>query len=290
MAKRDSNPTLLRSLLSDLADSLKKIINVLDPPKPYWGLTFTAEEAGSTIKLMKNGSPSNVSLVTSTDNGETWTPYVIGDTIILNNVGNKVCFAAADGVTNSTFASSSSAYHYFVMTGKIAANGDISSIRKNNKSIVNNISLESMCYFKLFFNCSALTTAPELPTTLLANSCYSALFSGCTSLLRTPKLPAIILPNSCYESMFSNCTSLNTVSEFLATTLNSNSCYLMFFNCTSLNSIEVKFTSWITNATGNWLYNVSSSGTFKCPAALGTDSTITRGASNCPTGWTVVNV
>lgn len=38
-----------------------------------------------------------------------------------------------------------------------------------------------------------------------------------------------------------------------------------------------------------WLGLVSSTGTFYCPEELGTEETITRGDSNCPTGWTVVN-
>ena len=55
--------------------------------------------------------------------------------------------------------------------------------------------------------------------------------------------------------------------------------------------MEVAFTAWgqTTYETNNWLGSVAATGTFKCPAALGDDSTIARGTSNCPNGWTVVN-
>ena len=58
--------------------------------------------------------------------------------------------------------------------------------------------------------------------------------------------------------------------------------------------MDVSFTAWNPeNATANWMTSAGSSATgtktFTCPAALGTDSTITRGDSNCPAGWTVVN-
>lgn len=34
----------------------------------------------------------------------------------------------------------------------------------------------------MFYNCTSLTTAPELPATTLADSCYGDMFNGCTSL------------------------------------------------------------------------------------------------------------
>ena len=34
----------------------------------------------------------------------------------------------------------------------------------------------------MFWNCTSLTTAPELPATTLASECYSGMFNGCTSL------------------------------------------------------------------------------------------------------------
>lgn len=64
----------------------------------------------------------------------------------------------------------------------------------------------------MFYGCSSLTSAPELPAQTLARYCYFSMFQGCTSLSSAPALPATTLTSSCYSSMFEGCTSLS-VSE-----------------------------------------------------------------------------
>ena len=71
-------------------------------------LCFTADEAGSTVKLTKVGSAPAVNLQTSTD-GVSWTPYTVEDTITLANVDDKVYFKAVG--SNSVMGSSSSNYN-----------------------------------------------------------------------------------------------------------------------------------------------------------------------------------
>ena len=97
---------------------------VVKPVVATW-LCFTAEEANSTVKLNTNYSRT-VSLETSTD-GTTWTDYSwssnVGDTLTLANVGDKVYMRAKN--ENSTITASSTFRLYFVMTGKIAASGNI---------------------------------------------------------------------------------------------------------------------------------------------------------------------
>ena len=121
-------------------------------------------------------------------------------------------------------------------------------------------SLSSYCYLYLFKNCTnlttvpksipakkqgqdacngmfaytAITTAPELPATTLANSCYADTFHGCTSLVNPPKLPATTLADSCYRSLFEGCDKIVNAPELPATTLATN-CYIYLFkSCTSL--------------------------------------------------------
>ena len=148
----------------------------------------------------------------------------------------------------------------------------------------------------MFQDCTFLTQAPALPATTLAASCYYYMFYGCTSLTQAPALLATTLVNQCYTGMFYNCTSLTTAPILPATSFDSfSSCYTyMFRGCSNLQEIQVHLTSWngssLTSNTASWVDGVASTGTFKCPAALGTQSTITRGVENCPTGWTVVNI
>jgi hypothetical protein len=85
------------------------------------------------------------------------------------------------------------------------------------------------------------------------------MFGGCKSLTKAPELPATTLAYDCYTKMFSGCTNLN--------------------------NININFSSWkATTATTLWVYNVSSSGTFTCPADLPEEFKDNR----IPTGWTVV--
>ena len=113
----------------------------------------------------------------------------------------------------------------------------------------------------MFYNCSSLTAAPELPATTLADRCYASMFWNCTSLTDAPALSATTLAESCY--------------------------YFMFRGCTSLSSVEVAFTAWNpSDATTSWLNNVAASGTFTCPSML---PDTPRDASHIPVGWTKVD-
>ena len=235
---------------------------------PYYDtiLKFTAEEANSTIKLNRLGTATtlaNASLQYSTDNGETWNDYTFtqqgtkgysGDTITLENVGDSVKFKGA----NTKLGDSLTQYHQFVMSGKIMATGNITSLFGGDIAIpsygcyslfsgctalteapeLSATTLESYCYANMFAGCTSLTGAPALPATTLANNCYANMFAGCSALTTTPGLPATELANSCYYKMFSGCTSLTTAPELPATTLNSYCYSYMFAGCTSLTNVQ----------------------------------------------------
>ena len=93
-------------------------------------LKFTAEEANSTIKLTRVGSSSgfsNAVLQYSTD-GATWNNYNLNNVITLTNVGDFVMFKG----NNTRLGYNGNNFHQFVMTGKIAASGYISSLTSRN--------------------------------------------------------------------------------------------------------------------------------------------------------------
>ena len=272
-------------------------------------LKFTAEEANSTISMSANGSAPTVYLETSTtgDDGS-WSDFTVGSTTItLANVGDKIYFRAKQD--NNIFSTGANIYNKFVMTGKIAASGNINTLLKADGSVIDLTgrnycyaymfynctsltqapelpaeTLEKRCYQNMFSGCTSLTQAPELPATTLATYCYFNMFQGCTSLTQAPELPATTLATYCYHSMFINCTSLTQAPELPAETLVSGCYTRMFYGCTNLNNINVNFSDWNpTNATTSWVYNVSS-GTFTCPEGLPEEF----GTSKIPTGWTVV--
>lgn len=135
---------------------------------------------------------------------------------------------------NSTLASSLNSYTQFVMTGSIAASGNIMSLLyKTNFPQIKKISTH-YCFYILFKDCTVLQTAPSLPATILAKGCYYSMFEGCSSLVETPNLPATILDVSCYQRMFYGCSGLLKASKLPATVLKENCYQYMFCNCTSL--------------------------------------------------------
>jgi len=154
--------------------------------------------------------------------------------------------------------------------------------------------LKTYCYYWMFRNCTALTSAPALPATTLASSCYEQMFYGCSALSAAPALPATTLASSCYGGMFYNCTALTSAPALPATTLVGNSYPNMFSGCSALTCITTNLTAWnspgYSSGTMDWLKGVAATGDFICPTALGTNETIERGASRCPTGWNVRNV
>ena len=196
-------------------------------------LCFTAEQDGSSFRLDKVGTPAEIYLETSIDEGVTWKDYAwlesTGDEYTNLNVGDKVYIRAK--TENQTIGNSSSDYYQFKMTGKIAASGNIQALLKANGSRTD---APSNCYNNMFNGCSSLTQAPELPATTLANSCYGNMFNGCSSLTTAPELPATTLANSCYKYMFRYCSSLTSAPELPATTLAPYCYQSMFRDCTSL--------------------------------------------------------
>ena len=128
-------------------------------------------------------------------------------TITLANAGDKVYFRG----DNTTVSESYSIYYQFVMSGKIAASGNIMSLLDTTckSTTISN----DYCYYSMFRGCTSLTTAPSLPATTLAENCYGYMFNGCTSLTTAPALPATTLAEDCYDSMFNGCTSLQVYSS-----------------------------------------------------------------------------
>lgn len=139
-------------------------------------LTFTAEEAGSTLSLSW-ASASDVQ--TSTDHGTTWSAYARGTTITLANVGDSVSFKGRGFVANN-----SANVNHVKMTGKIAASGSVTSLIDENGGDPN-VTLPNDCFAHMFQDCTSLTQVPKLPATTLATACYRGMFEGCTGLSLT---------------------------------------------------------------------------------------------------------
>ena len=238
-------------------------------------LTLTAEQANSTVKLTASGSPTVSGLHYRLGKSGTWLSYTIGDTITLTNTGDCVQFWNSE----NTLSTASANRVTFALTGQIAARGNIQSLLNYSDTA------PQYCVYRLFFQSTALTSAPDMPALNLARSCYSGMYNGCTGLVNPPKvLPAKVLNIECYYAMFAYCSGFSTAPVIKAETLAQDSLSATFGGCSSLSRIEVNFTSW-SKVTSSWVSGVAASGTFVKPSALPEE----YGTNRIPTGWTVVN-
>ena len=193
-------------------------------PEP---LKFVARQANSSVGIVNTGTGQVPNIEISTDEGVTWTTWNYS-TISLNSGGSVLM----RGINKEGFSKSYNQYSKFTTTGSIEVYGNIMSLIDYTQTV--DIIPCDYCFYSMFYDCSSLITAPELPATTLAQSCYYHMFHNCTSLTTAPELPATTLANNCYLGMFYGCTSLTTVPELPATTL-ADYCYgCMFQNCTSL--------------------------------------------------------
>ena len=237
----------------------------------YGYLTFTAEQAATLTLKQSRISPHK--LLKSND-GVNWTKWENPSTNGISlNAGESVYLKADEDALwrTANFVPYTDIYNYFSSTGRINCSGDIRSIVKlvapadyknwieylfygctllTNAPELPATNLTQKCYYYMFRNCKSLTSAPVLPATNLNEECYYFMFGDCTSLTQAPELPATTLAEKCFQYMFYGCTSLTQAPELPATTL-ATCCYdQMFRNCTSLKRIKMNASS------GNWGTNM----------------------------------
>ena len=206
-------------------------------------LCFTANAVGSTVELKKNGDAYNAILQYSTDYCKHWetVDFEVSSTtgtITLKKVNDKVYFRNTRQANEVSGFSKDYSFcfnnYQFVMSGSIAASGNVMSLV--DKDVETTTIPNKYCFIRLFYECKALTSAPELPATTLAEGCYDSMFELCTSLKAAPALPATNLAGYCYSSMFEKCKNLTSAPELPATNLVENCYEYMFMNCTNLKS------------------------------------------------------
>lgn len=212
------------------------------PPVTIKALKFTSSGAQTLgVDATKLGTVSP-NFEYSTDNGATWTTWnVVNDTLPFGNGtdlylrgSNSIISKSGSNYTNFVFSTSSPVYcsgnimHLFDYTQ------DLTSFPQDTNS-------RGTKY--LFYNCTQLMTAPELPATTLApsGSTYYYMFAGCTSLTTPPSLPATPLQAYSYDHMFYGCTSLDKIPQLSGAILaGQNIASSMFENCINIKMSETQ--------------------------------------------------
>ena len=213
-------------------------------------LSFTGETPDASISYTIRNSKYTFKDVEYSYDTEDWYPWPQGFQISLFN-GAKV-YVRGRGLIPSTGYSYTNPFR-FLMTGKIAAGGNVMSLLYYD-DFEFRTSLDRGAFSGVFENCSGLTTAPDLPATALADFCYFGMFYGCTGLTSAPALPATSLASYCYEEMFSGCTGLTSAPALPATSLASY-CYKgMFWMCSGLTSAPALPATSLTDSCYSWMF------------------------------------
>jgi hypothetical protein len=194
-------------------------------------LTFSSPNS-FTLKVGDNTKHWDGTLEYSTDTS-TWNTW---DGTTALSADNGKLYMRGIGNTRITDANIALVGWRWVLTGsEISCNGNIENLL-DYQTVANGThpTMADNAFNSMFYNCTALTKAPELPATTLADNCYASMFVGCTNLIIAPELPATTLTLSCYGSMFHGCTNLTNPPKLPATTL-AEACYMdMFAGCTNL--------------------------------------------------------
>lgn len=241
-------------------------------------MTILALEDGLQAKLSGN------TISYSLDEGNTWTSLASNTYTPTVNKGQTIMFKG-----NLT-PSYNSGIGTFTINKKCNLEGNCMSLLFGDDA-VNNNSLPSgkdYAFYNLFNGCTTIIEVSEtfLPATTLSDLCYSRMFFGCSGLTSAPELPATTLDYACYQYMFYDCSSLTSAPVLPATTLTSGCYGYMFNGCSKLNYIKMLATSIVSGWLTAWVKGVSSTGTFVKNSAM---TSLPTGISGIPSGWTVVN-
>lgn len=195
------------------------------PPAPSYDtqyLTIESTSDNNTIYWKSNYVSQFKTISASTDNGNTWTAYTSssgqnGTTIATLNSGDTIIFKGE----NANYSSQG----IFRSSSTFIAYGNIMSLVYGDNFSGQTTLTSGNTFDILFVGCTGLTSAENLvlPATTLAEYCYQGMFYECTSLTTAPQLPATTLADGCYYSMFYGCTSLENIT-CLATDISANSC------------------------------------------------------------------
>ena len=164
--------------------------------RPY--LTFTAAGA-QTFKMTVEGGYTISGLEYSLNGGE-WNKVVAGEGVDFGGTNSTLRLR---GTNRNGTAKDMMYYSTINFTDdyvKVACTGDIRTLLdyRNYATVPTN----QARFCNLFARCNALTSAPYLPATVLADYCYYGMFASCKNLVNAPALPAETLAGNCYNSMF----------------------------------------------------------------------------------------
>jgi hypothetical protein len=223
---------------------------------------------GNTYNVSsENKAPYLISLQYST-NGINWNGYQFteildendnvigydGETITLHNIGDYVIIRAnndnynlhPNGGWNNWYPSVDSEYlsptgwYQFVFGGSVSASGNIQSLAtKTNTYDKAHIGM----FYRLFKDCTQMTSAPYIGATKIENRCYEEMFYGCTNIGSIEIETNLYSQISSHEfdSMCEGCSNLTDFNDItiksVANGYGKSGFNRMFYGCSSLSRV-----------------------------------------------------
>ena len=141
-------------------------------------VTFTAE-AEQKFKMTTSGNYTISNLQYSV-NKEGWKNVVKDEEVTFGGTNGDLRLR---GTNPNGTANNANDYSTITFTNpkvNVACTGDIRTLQDWNN--YNTVETQNARFCYLFNGCRVLTSAPELPATILAESCYKSMFSGCVKL------------------------------------------------------------------------------------------------------------
>ena len=203
---------------------------------------FEPEEAGAYLTF---SSPSNFSI--SRKSGyttKTWDGKIeySTDTQSWTEWNGSTTISSADGklylrgTGNTVIFGTSGANYVWVFTGsQISCEGNLETLLDyQTVQAGGHPSMASYCFARLFYNVSALISAPDFLGDTLSQYCFYYAFYNCRNLKKGIDLSMDIIPASGCYYMYYNCSSLVNAPALAATQVGQNGVRNMFNGCSSL--------------------------------------------------------
>lgn len=194
-----------------------------DYSKDY--LTFEAlENATISIYTTSDEIGTNITFFYKVDNEKNWQSKAAS--IDVNRTTNLCSLSA--GQKLQIYCTRNHYYDYneqikFKINNRVNVSGNILSIFygdqfTNYDNFPTPVGTQVALARELFSGCKIVDASNLILPDTAPSNCYYKMFYQCTSLTTAPTLPAITLNSGCYNNMFNGCSSLNYIKAMFTTT------------------------------------------------------------------------
>lgn len=187
----------------------------------------------AVLTLNKYGSPADIVLEYSVDNGETWDQADMAGITDYDFYIEDGEILLLRGTTNTTFSEGPTDYYYFSALQTLYVGGDVRTLVDPTGSI----------------------------DTIPCDYCFTHLFDGMDLMVVTDlTLQAETLTEGCYSYMFANCSNMGTPMVILAVHPELYCFDNMFFNCGGFDEVTIWVDTYDTDYFTSWLKGCAAQG------------------------------